>query len=127
MLSYAWAAPLRDAPSCSIVTPDSADAAFAVLGSAEPAVIRGLVAGLPEVESLLQGNRSVRLVANPTPVAPLKRHGDTLVRPAELSLSLDEAVALLEAAEGAGGGGSAGAAAGAGTGSSIIMSRMKSI
>lgn len=95
MLSDAWAAPLRDAPSCSIVTPDSADAAFAVLGSAEPAVIRGLVAGLPEVESLLQGNRSVRLVANPTPVAPLKRHGDTLVRPAELSLSLDEAVALL--------------------------------
>ena len=93
-----WAAPLRNVAGCEAHWPQSPEGAFAIFDSATPAVLHGLVTGesstwLPA--GLLSGHEMVRVVTNPTPVAPLKRRGDTLVRPAELQLSWAEAVKTL--------------------------------
>ena len=93
-----WAAPLRNVAGCEAHWPQSPEGAFAIFDSATPAVLHGLVTGEPGTwlpAGLLSGHEMVRVVTNPTPVAPLKRRGDTLVRPAELQLSWAEAVKTL--------------------------------
>ena len=95
----AWAEPLRTVASCSEQRPVTAADAFKIIAGAAPIIIHGLINGEPRSwlpDGVLSGNHSVRIVANPTAVAPLKLRRRTLVRPAELHMTLDEAVEALQ-------------------------------
>jgi len=95
-----WASWLRGAPTCASMSVTSRESALAVLDGGMPLVLDGLLP--PSVEllpaALLQLDEKVRMDLTPltADAAPTKLTNRTLIRPAEVAMPLNRAVALLQ-------------------------------
>lgn len=95
-----WASWLRGAPTCASMSVTSRESALAVLDGGMPLVLDGLLP--PSVEllpaALLQLDEKVRMDLTPltADAAPTKLTNRTLIRPAEVAMTLSRAVALLQ-------------------------------
>jgi hypothetical protein len=98
MADSAFVARLRDTPSCAMTRPASLTEALAVLDSAMPTVLTGLLNDPPFLPStVLELDERVRLDAVPLSESwtPTRLENSSIVRPFEMRMPMREAVKLL--------------------------------
>ena len=95
MSSEVWAEALRGAGACATMAPMSPESVLTAFEDGLPIIFDKILGGPPSTwfpPGLLDSNETIRFLRSPLKGSPLKVGGDSIMRPAEEEMPLDQAL-----------------------------------